>query len=117
MIHGFYEYHRTEHGRPLINPFPAGRGASDTYVNAHHNPLQPWRRPGRPAPYQPKEPKRIPRAIPDEAFNELFAALSCHRDRAGSAWPTNSRTVADTPGRTSAYRSSTSPSRPLRHPA
>ncbi|WP_329536821.1 tyrosine-type recombinase/integrase (plasmid) [Streptomyces sp. NBC_01450] len=82
VIHGFYEYHRAEHGHPLVNPFPAGRGASDAYVNAHHNPLQPWRRPGRPAPYQPKAPKRVPRAIPDECFNQLFAALSCHRDRA-----------------------------------
>ena len=27
VIHAFYEYHRVEHGRPLINPFPAGRGA------------------------------------------------------------------------------------------
>ena len=28
VIHAFYEYHRVEHGRPLINPFPAGRGAA-----------------------------------------------------------------------------------------
>ena len=27
VIHAFYEYHRVQHGRPLINPFPAGRGA------------------------------------------------------------------------------------------
>jgi site-specific recombinase XerC len=44
--------------------------------------MQPWRRPSRSAPYQPKAPKRIPRAIPDERFNELFAALPSHRDRA-----------------------------------
>ncbi len=51
-------------------------------MNAHHNPLQPWKRPGKPAPYQPKAVKRVPRAIPDERFNEVFATLPSHRDRA-----------------------------------
>jgi site-specific recombinase XerD len=32
--------------------------------------------------YQPREPKPAPRIIPDQAFNELFAALTCNRDRA-----------------------------------
>jgi len=82
VIHAFYEYHRVQHGRPLINPFPAARGAAGEQVNAHHNPMRPWIRPGRRAPYQPKAPARIPRAIPDERFNELFAALASHRDRA-----------------------------------
>ena len=81
MIHAFYEYHRAEHGRPLVNPFPAAGRAGDG-VNAHHNPLQPWRRPGQPAPYQPRAIKRVPRAIPDERFNEVFAALASYRDRA-----------------------------------
>jgi site-specific recombinase XerD len=80
VVHAFYEYHRAEHGRPLVNPFPAARGGDG--VNAHHNPLQPWKRPGKPAPYQPRAVKRIPRAIPDERFNEVFAALPSHRDRA-----------------------------------
>jgi integrase len=79
VIHAFCEYHRAEHGRPLVNPFPAARGGD---VNAHHNPLQPWKRPGKPAPYQPRAIKRVPRAIPDERFNEVFAALLSHRDRA-----------------------------------
>lgn len=82
VIHAFYEYHRVQHGRPLINPFPAARGGAGEYLNAHHNPMQPWRRTRRPAPYQPKAPKRVPRAIPDERFNELFAALPSNRDRA-----------------------------------
>ena len=82
VIHAFYEYHRVQHGRPLINPFPAARGGAGEHLNAHHNPMQPWRRTGRPAPYQPKAPKRVPRAIPDERFNELFAALPSNRDRA-----------------------------------
>jgi site-specific recombinase XerD len=82
VIHAFYEYHRVQHGRPLINPFPAARGGAGEHLNAHRNPMQPWRRTGRPAPYQPKAPKRVPRAIPDERFNELFAALPSNRDRA-----------------------------------
>jgi site-specific recombinase XerC len=82
VIHAFYEYHRVQHGRPLINPFPAARGVAGGQVNAHHNPMQPWRRPGRRAPYQPGAAKRVPRAIPDERFNEVFAALPSHRDRA-----------------------------------
>jgi site-specific recombinase XerC len=32
--------------------------------------------------FRPRTTKRIPRQIPDETFNELFAQLSSHRDRA-----------------------------------
>ena len=32
--------------------------------------------------YRPVVPSRIPRNIPDEEFNEIFAALGSHRDRA-----------------------------------
>jgi site-specific recombinase XerD len=82
VIRSFYEYHREMHGRPLINPFPAAEGAEDGRVNAHHNPMQPFRQPTRRAAYQPKEPKPSPRIIPDQAFNELFATLTSNRDRA-----------------------------------
>jgi len=82
VIRSFYEYHRETHGRPLVNPFPNARCAEDEHVNAHHNPMQPFRRPSRRAAYQPKEPKPVPRSIPDQAFNDLFAALTCNRDRA-----------------------------------
>lgn len=81
VIRSFYEYHREMHGRPLVNPFPKARSGEDD-LNAHHNPMQPFRRPSRRAEYQPKEPRRIPRSIPDQAFNELFAALTTNRDRA-----------------------------------
>ena len=60
----------------------ATRHGGDGQVNVHHNPMRPWLRPSGPAPYQPKAPRRIPRAIPDEQFNELFAALASDRDRA-----------------------------------
>lgn len=32
--------------------------------------------------YRPKVPRRVPRAIPDQRFNELFAALPSNQDRA-----------------------------------
>jgi len=32
--------------------------------------------------YRPAVPSRIPRSVPDEDFNEIFAALRSHRDRA-----------------------------------
>jgi len=81
VVRSFYEYHREMHGRPLVNPFPKVHGGEED-LNAHHNPMQPFRRPSRRAEYQPKEPRRIPRSIPDQAFNELFTALSTNRDRA-----------------------------------
>ncbi|MFI6701729.1 hypothetical protein ACIBJC_22655 [Streptomyces sp. NPDC050509] len=82
VIGSFYEYHRETHGRPLINPFPQGGAADEGSPNAHHNPMQPFRRPSRRGTYQPKEPKPTPRIIPDQAFNDLFAALKYNRDRA-----------------------------------
>jgi site-specific recombinase XerD len=82
VIRSFYEYHREMHGRPLVNPFPQVQGAQEGRLNAHHNPMQPFRQPSRRAQYQPKEPKPTPRSIPDQAFNDLFAGLTCNRDRA-----------------------------------
>ena len=32
--------------------------------------------------YRPTVPTRIPRSVPDEEFNEIFARLPSHRDRA-----------------------------------
>lgn len=68
------------HGRPLVNPFPKARSGEED-LNVHHNLMQPFHRPSRRAEYQPKEPRRIPRSILDQAFNELFAALMTNRDR------------------------------------
>ena len=43
-----------------------------------------WSRSGTSGPgcYRPRAAERIPRHIPDELFNELFAPLGSHRDRA-----------------------------------
>jgi len=56
-----------------------GRGGSR--VNAHRNPLQPFRAEGR-LRYNPRLPKRKPRMMPDAEWNRLFKALGSNRDRA-----------------------------------
>lgn len=80
VLRSFYQFHLEAGTGPVLNPFPlvrAGRGRA----HAHHNPMEPFRneRSGR---YRPKLPKRLPRNVPDEEFNEIFAKLSSHRDRA-----------------------------------
>jgi site-specific recombinase XerC len=60
---------------------PAQRGRDGARVFAHHNPMEEfvWH---RRATYRQKPPKPVWRAIPDDAADQLFAALRCHRDRA-----------------------------------
>jgi hypothetical protein len=60
VIRSFYAYHRDMHGRPLLNPFLKSKNAEDDHVNAHHNPMKPFRQSARRAPYQPKEPPADP---------------------------------------------------------
>ena len=90
-IRSFYEYHREMRGRPLINPFPQAKGIDDGSLNAHHNPMQPFRQPVRRAAYQPKEPRPAPRSIPDQAFNELFAG---NRITEAGCWARSQRPAA-----------------------
>jgi len=80
VLRSFYGFHLEAGTGPMVNPFPLARGRRGR-ANAHHNPMEPFRaeRAGR---YRPKTPRRIPRQIPDEKFDELFAALGSHRDRA-----------------------------------
>jgi site-specific recombinase XerC len=80
VLRGFYGFHLEAGTGPMVNPFPLARGRRGR-ANAHHNPMEPFRaeRAGR---YRPKTPRRIPRQIPDEKFDELFARLGSHRDRA-----------------------------------
>ncbi|MEU8832405.1 site-specific integrase [Streptomyces sp900116325] len=81
VVRGFYDFHRDFGTGPILNPFPLARSRRAGRANAHHNPMDPFNneRQGR---YRPTVPKRIPRRIPDEKFNELFAALKYNRDRA-----------------------------------
>jgi integrase len=81
VLRGFYDFHRDAGNGPILNPFPLDPARRSRRAHAHHNPMDGWvrERVGR---YRPKVPHRVPRAIPDRRFNELFAALSSHRDRA-----------------------------------
>ncbi|WP_331761007.1 tyrosine-type recombinase/integrase (plasmid) [Nocardia sp. NBC_01377] len=81
VLRGFYDFHRDAGSGPILNPFPLDPARRSRRAHAHRNPMDEWAREpvGR---YRPKMPKRVPRAIPDQRFNELFAALGSNRDRA-----------------------------------
>ena len=81
VLRSFYDFHRDGGTGPVLNPFPLDRSRRGGRAHAHHNPMEPHGndRTGR---YRAKVPTRIPRAVPDEEFNELFARLPSHRDRA-----------------------------------
>jgi site-specific recombinase XerC len=74
----FYDFHLQAGTGPLMNPFPLARAGR---AHAHHNPMDRFdgQRAGL---FRPRVAQRIPRQIPDGKFDELFAALSSHRDRA-----------------------------------
>jgi integrase len=81
VLRGFYDYHLEAGTGPLVNPFPLDRSRRGARAHAHHNPMEPHRN-ERTGLYRPTLPDRIPRAVPDAEFNEIFARLSSHRDRA-----------------------------------
>lgn len=80
VLRAFYDYWIEAGDRPLVNPVRLHR-ASGGRPHEHHNPLDRFGPEGRIL-YNPKVPKRRPRALPDERWNELFAALGSNRDRA-----------------------------------
>jgi integrase len=81
VLRGFYGFHLEAGTGPMVNPFPLARGRRAGRANAHHNPMQPFpaERAGR---YRPRLARQVPRQIPDVKFDELFALLGSHRDRA-----------------------------------
>src|ERR1700691_1066136 len=81
VLRCFYEFHLQAGSGPIINPFPPGGGRRGGRAHAHHNPMEPFRH-ERAGLYRPRVPSRVPRSVPDEEFNEIFARLSSHRDRA-----------------------------------
>jgi site-specific recombinase XerD len=81
VLRSFYDFHRDEGTGPILNPFPLDRSRRLRRAQAHRNPMDGWAR-ERVGRYRPKVAHRIPRAIPDQRFNELFAALGSSRDRA-----------------------------------
>ena len=81
VLRGFYEFHLAAGSGPIVNPFPLHRSRRRQRAHAHHNPMEPHRK-ERTGLYRPTVPSRIPRSIPDEEFNEIFARLPSNRDRA-----------------------------------
>jgi len=81
VLRGFYDFHLDVGTGPIMNPFPLDRLRRGGRANAHHNPMEPYQD-QRAGLYRPRVPKRVPRSIPDEEFNEIFARLGSNRDRA-----------------------------------
>jgi integrase len=81
VLRCFYDFHVAVGDGPIVNPFPLDRSRRGRRAHAHHNPMEPFRQ-ERTGLYRPRVPSRIPRSITDEEFNEIFAKLPSHRDRA-----------------------------------
>ena len=81
VLRAFYDFHLDAGSGPLVNPFPLDRSRRGGRAHAHHNPMEPFRS-ERGGLYRPRVPGRIPRSVPDSEFNEIFAGLPSHRDRA-----------------------------------
>jgi site-specific recombinase XerD len=81
VLRAFYDFHRDEHSGPALNPFPLDRSRRGGRAHAHHNPMEAYGN-QRVGAYRPRVATRIPRAVPDAEFNEIFARLPSHRDRA-----------------------------------
>ncbi|MGO9508978.1 MAG: tyrosine-type recombinase/integrase [Mycobacterium sp.] len=81
VLRCFYDFHRDVDTGPMVNPFPLDRTRRGGRAHAHHNPMEPYRN-ERAGLYRPGVVKRIPRNIPDAEFNQIFARLPSHRDRA-----------------------------------
>ncbi|MBO3682358.1 site-specific integrase [Streptomyces sp. NEAU-YJ-81] len=85
VLRSFYAFHLEEGTGPIINLFPAARERRRLPATAGRSARQSAG--GR---YRPSVPQRLPRRIPDGRFNDLFAALRHHRDRALLAfWVSN----------------------------
>ncbi len=81
VLRAFYAFHLDAGTGPAVNPFPLDRSRRGGRAHAHHNPMEPHRN-ERSGLYRPRVPARVPRSIPDEEFNQIFARLPSHRDRA-----------------------------------
>jgi integrase/recombinase XerD len=80
VVAGFYQHHARLGDGPATNPVPDD-GPRGSRRSAHHNPMEPWT-PGARGSYRQKTQQRLPRALPDELYEQVFAALTSNRDRA-----------------------------------
>jgi integrase len=81
VLRHFYDFHLEAGSGPMVNPFPLARGGDGGRPGAHHNPMEPFDK-QRAGLFRPRLVQKVPRSIPDDKFNELFAGLGCDRDRA-----------------------------------
>jgi integrase len=81
VLRVFYNFHGDAGSGPMVNPFPLSRERRDRRAHAHHNSMEPFHG-ERTGLYRPRVARRIPRCIPDDLFDRLFAELGSHRDRA-----------------------------------
>lgn len=81
VIRSFYIFWAEQGMGPVANPIPVQRTRSGERPNAHHNPLERFRPEGK-LRYNPRIPKRKPRAMSDDHWEALFGSLSSDRDRA-----------------------------------
>jgi integrase/recombinase XerD len=80
VISAFYEFFGDQGLGPVVNPVARdhrGQGRP----SAHHNPMERFRPEGR-VRYNPKVPRRRPRAMDDDVWGSLFDTLVSNRDRA-----------------------------------
>ncbi|MGW5731035.1 tyrosine-type recombinase/integrase [Nocardia beijingensis] len=80
VLRSFYEFWIEQGAGPLVNPVPRERVRGGR-PHGHHNPVRPFVPEGR-LRYNPPRPKRRPRAMSDELWLNLFAAMPSNRDRA-----------------------------------
>lgn len=80
VVASFYDYWAEFGQGPVVNPVARER-PHGSRAHAHHNPMEPFRLEGR-LRYNPRVPRRRPRALSDDAWDQLFASMSSHRDRA-----------------------------------
>jgi site-specific recombinase XerD len=78
-LYSFYAFHAHHERGPAVNPVPVR--ADRRALLAHRSPIGPHGRVPR-APLRQKIADRVPRAIPDPLWEELFASMTSHRDRA-----------------------------------
>ncbi len=78
VVSAFYAFHGHFGRGPLLNPVP-GHGRRRLLTHRSPNETASEHRRG---PLRQKIADRRPRPIPDRLWDELFAAMGCHRDRA-----------------------------------
>lgn len=80
VIASFYDFWVDTSSTLMVNPVTR-RPESGQRPNAHHNPMRPYSLEKR-IRYNPKLPRRLPRAMSDGQWTAVFGQLRSNRDRA-----------------------------------